>query len=394
MPVEKIIATVIPVTKGPLHHFFGYYDKCPWDRSGRYLLAMQNAFADRNPTPDDALTVGRVDLESDMTFEPVATTLAWNWQQGCMLRWLSPLEENVILFNHRRGGRYVAVCYDLGSRETTEMDWPIYDLASNGRGATSLNFARWTDTRPGYGYWGLPDPFAIQSAPEDDGLYTIDMVSRKRRLIFTLKDSLKVGKMRPEAGCKSWFSVPKLNPGGTRIFFLHRWGSAAISGHTGFTNRALTIGADGSDPACLLEGGNVSHFDWYDDETIVVWLDSQPSLPDGYYAVHDPSGECRPYGQGLLLDNGHCSFSPDRRWMLTDTYPLGPDNEQRLILYNPEDHRRVDVGSFSAMPVEDLAWRCDLHPRWNRDGTQVCIDSTHEGTRQMYVIDVSRITTP
>jgi hypothetical protein len=36
----------------------------------------------------------------------------------------------------------------------------------------------------------------------------------------------------------------------------------------------------------------------------------------------------------------------------------------------------------------DSTGRCDLHPRWNRDGTQVCFDSAHEGERQVYAIDV------
>jgi len=35
--------------------------------------------------------------------------------------------------------------------------------------------------------------------------------------------------------------------------------------------------------------------------------------------------------------------------------------------------------------------RCDLHPRWSRQGTQVCFDSVHEGPRQMYVCDVSAV---
>ena len=35
--------------------------------------------------------------------------------------------------------------------------------------------------------------------------------------------------------------------------------------------------------------------------------------------------------------------------------------------------------------------RSDLHPRWNRDGTQICFDSVHEGTRQVYVLNVKEI---
>ena len=27
------------VTKGPKHHWFGYYDKSPWSADGRYLLS-------------------------------------------------------------------------------------------------------------------------------------------------------------------------------------------------------------------------------------------------------------------------------------------------------------------------------------------------------------------
>ena len=58
MSEETYQAPVTQLTDGPMHHFFGYYDKCPWDRSGRYLLAMENAFADHNPTINDAVTIG------------------------------------------------------------------------------------------------------------------------------------------------------------------------------------------------------------------------------------------------------------------------------------------------------------------------------------------------
>ena len=70
------------VTQGPKHHFFGYYDKCPWDKTGRYLLANEIDFCDRQPKSGEALTVGMVDLQDKDKFIPLDQTTAWCWQQG------------------------------------------------------------------------------------------------------------------------------------------------------------------------------------------------------------------------------------------------------------------------------------------------------------------------
>src|SRR5439155_9256544 len=75
------------VTGGPRHHSFGYYDKTPWDASGRYLLALEAPFCDRSPGPRDVATLGVVDLLESERFIPFGETRAWNWQQGCMLQW-------------------------------------------------------------------------------------------------------------------------------------------------------------------------------------------------------------------------------------------------------------------------------------------------------------------
>ncbi|MCK5734296.1 MAG: hypothetical protein KAI38_08915, partial [Candidatus Latescibacteria bacterium] len=153
-----------------------------------------------------------------------------------------------------------------------------------------------------------------------------------------------------------------------------------------------TIGADGSNPSLLVEGLGISHFDWFDDEHIAVWLWTEEPNPEvnHYFMVHDPSGRREPIGKGQFQYDGHCSFSPDRQWMLTDTYPKGRNQEQTLILYDMQTKERFNIGDFASMPVENDSWRCDLHPRWNRDGTQICIDSTHEMTRQMYIVEVNR----
>jgi hypothetical protein len=53
--------------------------------------------------------------------------------------------------------------------------------------------------------------------------------------------------------------------------------------------------------------------------------------------------------------------------------------------------RRYELNQFLSPKQYTGAWRCDLHPRWNRDGTQVCIDGCHDAQRQVYVLDVSEV---
>lgn len=101
------------VTTGPRHHFFGYYDKPPWDATGAYMLALETPLADRAPGPDDVALVGLVDLEAGCRFNPVAETRAWNWQQGTMLHWVPGAADRLIAFNDRRGDSFVTVLLDI-----------------------------------------------------------------------------------------------------------------------------------------------------------------------------------------------------------------------------------------------------------------------------------------
>lgn len=133
----------------------------------------------------------------------------------------------------------------------------------------------------------------------------------------------------------------------------------------------------------------VSHFARRDPRHILAWA-RQRDRGDRYYFFTDRTEEREIAGEGVLTVDGHCSYPPDGRWLLTDTYP---DAEQRrtLILYRPADGRRIDIGRFFAPPELEGEIRCDLHPRRNRDGAQVCLDSAHGGARRIYVVDVGAI---
>ena len=40
------------------HHFFGYYNKSTWDKTGRYLLAQRTPFKDVYLTPESEAETG------------------------------------------------------------------------------------------------------------------------------------------------------------------------------------------------------------------------------------------------------------------------------------------------------------------------------------------------
>ncbi len=91
-----------------------------------------------------------------------------------------------------------------------------------------------------------------------------------------------------------------------------------------------------------------------------------------------------------MTRDGHCSYLPDKEWIVCDTYPGGRDRSQQLYLFNVEREERVDLGVFPAPEAYSGEWRCDLHPRCSPDGKFLTIDSAHGGSgRRMYVVALS-----
>jgi len=376
------------VTRGPKHHFFGYYDKCPWDRTGRYVLAMEIDFCDRQPNPGEPLTVGMVDLKDDRRYIPLDRTLAWCWQQGTMLQWLGSAPDREIIYNAFENGQYLSIIRDVHSGRTRRLPRPIYAVSRDGTQAVSLDFDRLGRTRPGYGYVAGPEKYKDVAAPEKAGIYWMDLKTGRNEQVVSIAWAAANKPLESFGGsAHHWFNHLQFNPSGTRFLFLHRWGDAGRRWGT----RLYTAKPDGTDLRLIVDTGMVSHFDWRDDETILAWANNTERKAR-FFLIHALTGKTQVVGEGILTQDGHCSYSPDRKWILNDTYP-DKQRMQTLMLFRVADGRRIDVGRFYLPPKLTGPFRVDLHPRWNRDGSQVCIDSAHEEpTRQMYVIDVSPIT--
>jgi hypothetical protein len=381
-----------PLTRGPKHHFFGYYDVTPWDKTDCYLLANEIDFIDRQPKPGEKLTVGMVDTK-DGSFKALDATAAWCWQMGTRLQWLGSAPDREVVYNSVDGDRYVAIVRDVFTGKTRNLPRPIYALSADGTQAVTLDFDRLNRLRPGYGYCALPEKHKDEPAPKDAGIYWLDMKTGENKLIIPIRWAASNGPgkgfpdKRFEPGLHHWFNHLLFNPSGTRFLFLHRWQK---KGQAGWWTRMYAAKPDGSDIKLIFDDGMVSHFDWKDDHTVLAWARTNEH-GDRFYTVDIRTGDRAIVGDKILTRDGHCSYSPNRRWILNDTYP-DAKRLQTLMLFDPFRDRRIDIGQFYLSPKIAGPFRCDLHPRWNRAGTQVCIDSAHEGDRQVYVLDVAKWT--
>jgi len=377
---------------------------------------------DARLTPELVAEVGYFDLEEGAVFRAVDSTRAWNWQMGCQLQWLDGEPGRKIIYNVRSGDQsarypgFGAAILDLDTGEKKTLPMPVYVTAPNSRYALCVDYRRLYITHETVGYSEHGGPFSLPHTCTEDGIHRMDLATGEAKLVVSY-DALR--RFFPKDSMERalhWVSHIEINPASSRVLFLHRW-TERVEDETCFLHRLITMNPDGSDMR-LLECSDhplpqlaedfdptavgtfdyekseyqISHPLWQDDTHIIVW---SPHAARIHYHLYEDSdaGKVTVLGQDVLTENGHMTFSPvDSRWLLSDTYPDPQTNQRILFVYDIRDGVRYDVGSFYTPPDLKKENRCDLHPRWSRDGRAVCIDSVHEGSRQMYVIDVSAIT--
>jgi Tol biopolymer transport system component len=105
------------------------------------------------------------------------------------------------------------------------------------------------------------------------------------------------------------------------------------------------------------------------------------------FTVGEEDKEPHRLAPGMLDWDGHCTWSPDGKWMSSEGY-FDKSRLRNWVLMRREDEATIPVGSFAVPKEYESDWRCDLHARWRPDGKQLGFNSVHEGTRQIYVIDL------
>jgi hypothetical protein len=387
---DEALPVVRAITSGPKFHFFGYYDKYQFDPSDRYVLGLEVDFEHRLPRADDTVRIGMVDLQDGDRWIELGKSCTWSWQQGCMLQWI-PGSQTKVLWNDREGDQFVCRILDVATRELRTIPHPIYTLQRDGRTAICIDFRRLRKLRPDTGYAGVADPFADQLAPEETGIWHVDLETGDQRLMLSFAEVASFGDVTDEMReAKHFIEHPAFNTDGSRFAFLHRWRPNGGSGD--FRTRLMTASRAGKDLFVVDPSGTTSHFDWRDSHHLLVFTN-----PEGrrsarrFYLYRDQDRLVDVVGSSVMTTNGHCSYLPGGQWILNDTYPE-KDRLQHPYLYQIARGERIPLGHFYSPPEYTGTVRCDTHPRFSRDGKLVVIDSPHGGNgRQMYLIDVSKI---
>ncbi|HUP87761.1 MAG TPA: hypothetical protein VM100_00270 [Longimicrobiales bacterium] len=384
---DDSLPAVRMITNGPKHHWFGYYDKLEFDPTNRYVLGMEVDFEHRQPTPEEQISLGMVDLQNNDRWIELGHSTAWCWQQGCMLQWI-PNSQSDVIWNDREDGKYASHILNVESKDVRTVPHPIYALTPDGQTALSVDFSRLNDVRPGYGYVGIEDPNAADLTPENTGIFRVDLASGESQLLFSVREIAKRGApLITMKNAKHYFIHVLANPYTSRFIFLHRW-----IGPLGTGTRMFTAGLDGRDIRLIDHNGFTSHFIWR-DATHILAFSNQPSHGTRFYLFEDAEdGKIEAVGPNLMTEDGHATFLRNTDWILSDTYPGGSARMQNPYLYHVPTNRRVSLGLFHSPPAYHDAWRCDTHPRASRDGGMAVIDSPDARSgRQLFLIDLSNI---
>ena len=184
------------ITSGKQHHFFGYIGQSlttPWNASGRYILTLRTDFHDRMPTAKDAADICLIDTMDNFRVIPIEKTTAWNFQQGTMFYWHPKHPETQFFFNDRdpETNLIFTVLYDIEKRKRIrEYRFDEVPVANGGVSPTgefflAINYARMARLRPVTGYPESADQTESTLAPENDGIYRVDIASGDRKLLVS-----------------------------------------------------------------------------------------------------------------------------------------------------------------------------------------------------------------
>jgi hypothetical protein len=386
------------VTFGMKHHLFGYIGQCqtiPWNATGRYILGLEIDRIDRMPEPDEAAIIILIDTHDNNKIVRVDKTYAWNPQQGTMFYWNPLAAETQFFFNDRdvKTGKVFTVIYDIDKkkrvREYRYDDTPIGNggVAADGSAWLGLNYGRLARLRPVTGYPKALDWSEGAIAPENDGIFIVDIKTGKKRLLvsyYQLEEKLK--EFNPGMKYSGLFINHTLwNRDADCVYFFVRSGWGEMPGDR--INVPCSIYTDGTG-LTLHEKHIGGHPEWAEGNLLIgSEKDNERNEYRQILYNVDTKKIVGQLGNSEIFPKpeGDVSLSPDGNWFVNG---YGESSKNYYAVYRRSDgafarSKGIDKGLYSG----DI--RIDPAPRWNWTNDAILIPGIAENkTRQMFLIRV------
>jgi len=393
---EKLSVKIQQITNGPEHHFFGYIGQSltiPWNLTGTRILALRTPFHDHLPDghePADVTLVNLNRMDGDFfKVEKVDESLGWNLQQGTMFYWNPVKPATQFFFNDRdpQTGKVFTVLYDINKgrriREYRFGDTPVGNggVSPAGKSFLAINYARMARLRPVTGYMGATDWTEGISAPENDGIFIVNIRSGRKKLLVSfarLEDELEKAGFAAK-GMPLFINHTLWNREGKLIYFFVRAGWEAGSDRDKRINAACNINADGTG---LFVGHRHigGHPEWNIGSRIMGSLDDKQVIYDVFKREIVGSIGTR---DAIPNPEGDISLSPNGEWLVNGFSKK--DKNYYTIIRLTDGHWIRTEGINKGKYQNDL--RIDPAPCWNRQNNQILVSGISEnGTRQLYVI--------
>lgn len=436
------------LSHGPKSHLFGFHDLVISNSRGDKYLAIESESIERPPLPKESFGVGYI---KDGTFVKLGETVAMNYPQGSRQQWVSNSEYFTV--NNRIENVWGTDLYDASDNKLIDRyNSPTHMLTKDGRYALGLDYAR-LHRLGGYGYIGLDDLNKNEALPLSSGITIMDLKTKEIKLLLSVREVAELGGNKNTSKSHHYLTHLCLNPSSNRIAFLHRYFMAdgglmtrlmtvGIDGSDlrclgqGFLshydwkddNHIYIYGRVGSSIDAFRNNIFLSNFLLnkslkYVKKIIKGILGKSNSVvgKKNFLMIQDSD---HPFTTEFATDviplDGHPMTNAfNRDWCVCDTYP-DKNGVRDLFLYSFSRNLRLNVSSYKCITDSpDLSLKkqyfqgvdekilksisetklaftrsglhCDLHPRWSSDGKWIVFDSIHEGTRQIYRIDVENI---
>jgi hypothetical protein len=349
------------------HSFFGYYDISPFHSTTNEVVYL---------TLDKKEKYANIILEDLNSKKMLTTTRAWNWQQGCRLRWLEGSADEVI-FNDFKNDRYYSRILNVRSCKEYKIDYPLYDINSQGTLGITLDFARLGLKRPGYGY--TLTPYIESENISGEGIDLVDIKKNRASTILTYKEIAERLRMPNPQYNYYYLNHLAFSPSGNKFMFFFLDSSSVR--HEAYM---LVYNLDEKYLHVLESEMKVSHYVWEDNEHIVATCyDRQMNCRYYRYSLNGKKEAIMPT---ILCLDGHPSIYKSGVF-LTDTYP-DKTEYQRLYFFDEEQQTITELVKIFSSPKLKGEKRTDLHPRFNKDKNKVAFDANINGFRKVYYFNL------